>query len=238
MNVREAVAVCRGCGAVTKLSLFAEEPELAGVDITRVPDGCEIVELGDRLEVRASTRSLGSAVAVALFGLFWNGIVSVFVLIAIAGSLHAAGVGVPSWFPSPSTKGGGMITLGGVIFLWIFLIPFLSIGLLLIAVFLVSVAGKCEVIIESGRGTAGVGIGPVQWRQRFNAAAVTSVRTGQTNWKQNEQSKPLVLIKADKEVKFGSGLREDRRLWVTAVLSQALTGEGRERRPWLSSGRT
>ena len=75
-----------------------------------------------RTDARSSNSEIGwrsgrargrseAPVAVALFGLFWNGIVSVFVLIAIAGSLHAAGVGVPSWFP-PVHQGGGMITAG------------------------------------------------------------------------------------------------------------------------------
>lgn len=237
MNVKEAVAVCRACGAVTKLSALAEDPAVLSVDVSKPPEGCEVVELGDRIEVRASARSWGTAVGTALFGLFWNGIVSVFVILAIAGTLHVLGIGVPNWFPAPQANGGPM-TVGTVLFLWIFLIPFMLIGTLIFVAFLIAIAGRCEVIVQSGRGTAGTGIGPLMWRQKFDANAVKSVRTGETTWKQNDQRKPLVLIEADRKVKFGSGLAEERRLWMTAVLARTLSGAERGNRPWLSSFRT
>ncbi|MFO0860342.1 MAG: hypothetical protein U0570_07290 [Phycisphaerales bacterium] len=237
MNVKEAVAVCRACGAVTKLGVLAEDPAVASVDVSKPPGGCEVVELGNRIEVRASARSLSMAIGTALFGLFWNGIVSIFVLLAISGTLHVTGLGVPHWFPAPR-QNGNLMSVGEVVFLWIFLTPFILIGTLLFLAFLVAVAGRCEVVVHSGRGMAATGIGPFMWRQKFDANAVKSVRIGETKWKQNDQTKPVVLIEADRTIRFGSGLTDQRKLWVTAILARTLTGEDRGNRPWLSSFRT
>lgn len=90
------------------------------------------------VNIGATHRSIGSAIGLLLFALFWNGIVSVFVLFAIAGTLKQFNIGLPEWFPAPNMNGEPM-SLGMVLFLWIFLTPFIAIGLGMIDLITVSV---------------------------------------------------------------------------------------------------
>jgi hypothetical protein len=47
---------------------------------------------------------------------------------------------------------------------------------------------------------------------------VTRVAIGQTSYMQNNQRKPLIVIDADRTIKFGSMLSEVRRAWMLSVL--------------------
>jgi len=223
INIKEGVGLCRACGKLSPLSLIAEVPAADPSLLAKPPDGCSFAEpMGGGLIVRASLRSPGTAVAMLAICLFWNGIVSIFVLLAIAG-LYTNLIGpLPHWFPGPpGGKSGSNIgmPLGMAIFLCIFLIPFVTIGLILIGTFLNMVMGRIEVRIESGIGLVRTGFGPFNWTRKFDASKVKRVIDGQTSWESNGRRQQVVQLETeDKTIKFGSMLTERRREWMMGLL--------------------
>jgi hypothetical protein len=176
--------------------------------------------------VGATHRSLLSAGGLLFFCLFWNGIVSVFVLIAIAGTLEQMGINQPSWFPAPKMDGNPM-GLGMVLFLWIFLLPFIAIGVGMLGAFLSAIAGRTEVRLRPGEGVMVTGIGLLSYRRRFDPQSVREVRIENTPWQNNNGrsgSKSYIVLKTQegKTIRFGSLLSEERRSFVAASLRSAL----------------
>lgn len=227
MNVAEAVAVCPSCASVTRLADLADDPVLAAVNPADVPAGCDRSSFANEVVISASTRSVAGAIGALAIAAFWNGIVSIFVLVATASTLHHLGFTLPNWFPAPSGSNGqnGLgIPLGMTIFLWIFLTPFITIGLGMIAGLVMCLAGSDRVVIRDADATVSTGVGPLRYSRRFQLNDVQAVRIGQSSWTQNDQSKPQVLIVADREIKFGSMLPEQRRNWLVAALREELLG--------------
>jgi hypothetical protein len=181
----------------------------------------------------ASCRSLPAAAGLLAVTLFWNGIVSIFVLYAIAGTLHQVLGSVPAWFPVPPLSGSGGqggsqggvtggLGLGVLLFLWAFLMPFIAVGSLMIVAVLSLVMGRLVIQIDGQIGSIQTAIGPFGWRRHFNPAVVRSVAIGQTKWLYNNEHKPLIVLEADHTVRFGSMLPEERMAWLTAVLRRLL----------------
>jgi hypothetical protein len=231
VNVGQGVALCRGCSTVTRLADLASDPVLDQADPGATPPGCQFRDDGVETVVTASARTVGGAIGALFICLFWNGIVSVFVLIAAASTLQHLLGRVPAWFPAPpmSGKNAAGIPLGMTLFLWIFLTPFIAVGLAVLGAFLTCVAGRVEVRIRDGVGVVFIGFGPVGWRRRFEVAQVRSVSIGRTTWSQNNQTKPVIVIDCGEPLRFGSGLPEIRRDWMGATLRKMLVSHSMPR---------
>jgi hypothetical protein len=227
INVREGVALCRACGKLSRLAEVADTAPMDPRALASPPAGCSIDEsMGGRRTLAVSLRSPGAAAGTLAFCLFWNGIVSIFVIIAIAG-LYTNLVGpLPKWFPAPGQGGKGNLGpsmgMGETLFLCIFLIPFVTIGFVMLCAFLTSVAGRIQVTIDPTRGRVRTGFGPFNWTRRFDPSNVTRVSTGRTSYQVNGQYKPVVVIEADRTIKLGSSLSEARRDWLLAALHELL----------------
>ena len=224
INMNEGVGLCRSCGKLSRLGEIAVQPEIDAKALATPPAGCSCDEqIGGDLVVRASLRSPGAAVGTLAVCLFWNGIVSVFVLIAIAG-LYTNLVGpLPRWFPAPTSNGkngslGPNMPLGMTLFLCVFLIPFVVIGLGMFLAFLMCLVGRIEVVVTGTDGRVRTGFGPFNWTRRFDPSRVKRVVIAQTSYEQNGQRKPLIQIEADRTIKFGSLLPDERRAWMLGVL--------------------
>jgi len=229
VNVGEGVAFCRACQTLSRLSDIVKESEIPDVDLNLLPRGCQVIDNGVQTIVRASARSFRGAAGALFIVCFWNGIVSVFVLVALAGTIHHIFGSVPTWFPGPSTvgKSGQSITsmpLGMVIFLWIFLTPFITIGLFMIGVLLTSVVGRVEVRFDADAGMVFTGCGPFGWKRRFEVSEVESITLGETTWKQDDETKPVIVIDCGRKIRFGSTLPDERRNWMAGVLRKLLVG--------------
>ena len=228
VNVANDVAFCRSCNLAHKLSGLVHGTELdANIDLTRPPAGAWYRSSGMGAIIGATHRSLGGALGALAVSLFWNGIVSVFVALALSATLHHLHVPVPHWFPAPkmnhSTMGVGM-----TIFLWLFLTPFILIGLAMIAAFLSSLAGRTEALIHRTQGVVFTGIGPLGWRRRFDTQSVKETRIDDRRWRDSDgdsRRKTQIVIEMNdgKQIKFGSMLREDRMKFLAAALRKALT---------------
>ena len=224
VNVGEGVAFCRACSRLIRLADIVADAEFGEIDPERPPRGCRLVDDGDETVVRASARTIGGIAGLMFAAAFWNGILSVFVLVAIGGTLQFVSGSIPSWFPAPGfdSPSGGDMSLGMLIFLWIFLLPFIGVGLLLAGSFLTILLGRVEVRVRLDRGAVLTGFGPIVWRRRFDASKVKSVRRGETRWSQSNQTQPVIVIEADRTVRLGSNLPEKRREWMLVVLRHLL----------------
>lgn len=227
INVAGDVAYCRICNIAHKLSELVHGSELMeNVDFHRPPAGAWHSSDGRGTVVGATHRSLGGAVGLLAISLFWNGIVSVFVLLALAGTLKHLHITLPEWFPTPDMNGSAM-GVGMIIFLWIFLTPFILIGLGMLGAFLSCLAGRTEVRVHGTEGIVFSGIGPIGYRRRFDASAIKQVRVEEKQWNDSDgdrHRKTAIVIEArsGKVIKFGTMLSEERRKFVAAAVQRAV----------------
>ncbi|MBX3405929.1 MAG: hypothetical protein KF869_04105 [Phycisphaeraceae bacterium] len=238
INVAEGVALCRGCGKLSRLmDLATPLEEAAAIEAANAepPKGCRIDDFGGQVVLVASARSLTTAGPLLFFAAFWISIVSVFVLIAIAG-LWTNFVGpIPTWFPSPFASGGSGGTssagqgmpLSMTLFLCVFLIPFVAVGMGVLGAALVAMAGRVEVRLRGPDGAVFTGIGPIGWRRRFDAASVKAVKFVESSVETNGKRQKLIGIETEhKTVKFGSVLTDQRRAWLGGALKTVLMPRG------------
>ncbi|MEO6035671.1 MAG: hypothetical protein ABIQ35_10480 [Verrucomicrobiota bacterium] len=227
VNVASDVAFCRNCHLAHKLSALVHGVALdKQVDLDRPPAGAWHRSSVMGPVIGATHRSIGAVFGLLAVSLFWNGIVSVFVLLAISATLRNLDVNVPEWFPAPKMNGSTMGT-GMTLFLWIFLTPFIAIGLGMLGGLLSALAGRTEVQIRPAAGVVFNGIGPVGWRRRFDPSTVKDVRIENPVWRDSDgdrRSKTYIVIETQegKLIKFGSILREERMRFVAAALRNVL----------------
>ncbi len=223
INVANDVAYCRQCNLAYKLSELAHTELDLNLNLNNPPAGAWYLQDGTKTVAGATNRSWGMALGMLAAGLFWNGIVSVFVLANIAGTLHNMHISLPAWFPAPKMDGG--MSVGMTIFLWIFLTPFMAIGLIIISTFFSAVAGKTEVQIQNDQGTVFIGIGPIGIRRRFNPGAIKEISVRSDQNSKGQQSTFIVLeTREGRLIKFGTLLREDRRNFLAAVIRRTIGG--------------
>jgi hypothetical protein len=229
INVANDVAYCRVCNLSHQLSALTQGTELdSNIDLNNPPPGTWYRSDGVGPVIGATHRSVGTAIGALAFALFWNGIVSVFVMLALASTLRHLGLDLPEWFPAPDTKGSPM-PVGMTIFLWIFLLPFIAVGLFMIGTFLSALAGRTEVRMNNADGVVFTGVSALGYRRRFDASAVKDVRIDESQWSDrrgNRQRKTLILIETrdGKQVKLGSMLTPARRNFLAGALRKALWG--------------
>jgi hypothetical protein len=228
VNVAADVAYCRACNLSHQLSTVTRVAELeAGVDLNRPPEGAWRRSDGSGTFVGATHRSLGTALATLIFSLFWNGIVSVFVLLALAGTLRHLDIPVPEWFPAPKMDGGPM-GAGMTIFLWIFLTPFITVGLVMIGVFLSALAGRTEVQIGRSEASVFSGIGSLGYRRRFDPRSVEDVRIDDRQWRDSDGDRRRktnieIETREGRRIKFGSMLTDERRRFVAVAVRRSIS---------------
>lgn len=229
INVAEGVALCTGCGELSRLAEVVSATRSLADLLSNPPPGCSWSEWGDEMRVNATLRSVGTFFGSLFFALFWNGITSVFVLLAIAG-LYANLIGPPpSWFPAPVMNDLPM-SLGMSLFLCVFLLPFVTVGLVMAGVVVLAAAGTAEARLGHHDAQVRTGVGPLVWTRRFDPTQVRRVGEGLTSWKTNDESRVAIVIEADRKVKFGSMLSDERREWMRAALHWLLIARREDRR--------
>jgi hypothetical protein len=229
VNVANDIAYSRGCNLSHKLSELTQGADLdTDLDLNNPPAGAWYRSDGTESTIGATHRSLGVAIGALAISLFWNGIVSVFILVAIAGSLRNLGIPVPHWFPATNMNGSPMGE-GMTIFLWIFLTPFILIGLVMIGAFLSALGGRTEVRISTSEGVIFTGIGALGYRRRFDASGVKQVRIDDRQWRDSDgdrRRKTCIIVETreGKQIKLGTMLTPERRKFVAVALRRLLRG--------------
>lgn len=227
VNVAADVAYCRACAIPHVLSgLVAPREVVTDVDFARPPRGAWYRDEGHTIRIGASARSLVRAAVTLGVAAFWNGVVSVFVAFAVAGTMHHALGSAPSWLPAPIMNGAQM-SVWMVVGLWAFLTPFIAIGLAMILAFIQSLAGHVEVRLLGDVGEIHTGVGPLGFRRRFPILDVTDVFFEDRSVK-GESERPtqhdyvIHVALRDGEVKVGSGVPKERLRFMAGALRAML----------------
>lgn len=224
INITEGVALCPGCGKMSRLSEVIEYERPSEEVVNTPPPGCTLTNQLNTTVIRVSLRSFGGFLGALFICLFWNGITSIFVLIALAG-LYTNLIGpLPAWFPAPDFDDG--MSLGMTLFLCLFLTPFVLIGLMMFVGVLLAMMGSIVIRVGSDWATVKTGVGPVGYTRRFDPRQVRSVGAGRSKIETNGEHKKLIQIEADRTVRFASGLSEAKHDWLIAVLRRLLKGKG------------
>ncbi len=224
INIKEGVALCPSCGKLLRLSELKSSGRTNAEILDRPPSGCTLKVEGQRLVATVSIRSIIGFLFPGIFALFWNGIVSIFVLIAIAG-LYANLIGpLGQWVPVPGVKdgkpemNGGPMDLGMTLFLCIFLIPFVTVGVVMSGTALINLLGKTTVVIDEFDSYTATGVWFFRWKKRFDAKQVREIGFAPALWQTEGANHKLLEIQADRTVKCGTMVKQDRLDWLRIVL--------------------
>lgn len=220
VNIKDGVALCRACSSICRLTEIVESAELPDIAKEATPAGCYVSENGADTVIGASARSVGGFIGTLFICLFWNGIVSVFVSLAFASTLGHLGVTMPGWMP-PVKMNGGAMSIGMTLFLWVFLTPFMLVGLAIVLGMFMALAGRVEVTIRGDEGSIFAGVGSIGRTRRFKLADVKRVDLRISRDSEGSKSTKIV-IEAERELKLGDGLPEERKRWLAAALRAAL----------------
>ena len=216
VNVGEGFAYCRACDQLTSLSdllpyretdvwVASDGPTLAEVDVDQPPRGCRVRDLGSRIVITASARSLPAAAFMLPFAIAWNASLAMF--ITLAGPV-SAGLGGPP-----------------TIFIWLFLTPFFLVGLITAAIALIALAGEYRVTLSGPDAALFTGVGPLGWTRPLDTTDLTDIRLGHTS-----HHRPCIeLVSPRMTWRFASALPDERRAWMTAALRQFLLPGNRPR---------
>ena len=223
INVGNDLAYCRPCNLAHRLSeITLAADELVAFRSDQPPSGVSVETAGARTVITASNRSIGSALGLLFFAVFWNGITSVFVVLAFAATLHNLNLPMPGWFPAPRMNGGTM-GWGETLFLWLFLTPFILIGVGMASAVLNCLFGRTEVVLEGTQSSVFSGVGRVGWRRRFEAPQITEIRLYQKRNSEGADTHGILLaLRSGKEIKFGTMLTKERRSFMLQALRQRL----------------
>lgn len=236
INVVKDLAYCRVCNAAHELSILVDDNRTdSAANLQDPPSGISCVTDTRGTLIRASHRSWGASLGLLGISLFWNGIVSVFVLIALSGTLHNLGITTPDWFPAPKMDGQNM-GKGEVIFLWIFLTPFMLVGSGMVLALFSTLVGRTEVRIGNDEGAVFVGIGPVGWTRRFATAQVQRVDLRERRNSDSRGSTEILLEQTNgQKLTFGTLLNEERQSFVVNALRQTLLQRPHAKRRYSNS---
>lgn len=225
VNVGADVVFCRCCNRAAKLSdLVKDAGDPISVDLTTPPRGCWRRDDGVAIRIGASHRSVGGVIGTLFIFGFWNGIVSVFVLICIASWWQLLAGPPPHWFPAPVMNGSSM-GWGMTIFMTLFLTPFVLIGTVLALAVLMTLAGRTEVTLRGPDGEVFTGIGAIGRRRRFDVAQVDNValRTERSRDSDGDvrTSTSIFIERRDEEaIKFGAYLPKKRRMFLAGSVRE------------------
>lgn len=227
INVAADVAFCRACNVTHALSALAHGSGIdPTVDLARPPEGAWQRGSGLGTIIGATHKSMSGAFFTFAFAAFWNGIISIFVGLALSSTVVLLGFERPNWLPKPIMNGGPM-GVGITLFLWLFLTPFILIGLTMIVAFFSCLGGRTEVRVRDWQTEIFSGVGALGRKRKFRTDLVKDVRIEERVWRGRHGRRRttrsiLVELTEGKPVKFGSGLSDERRQFVAAALRNAV----------------
>lgn len=228
-------AACAGCGRVmSSLALSGTSGDAEGRGIPRQPGstlspavavdpgtppkGVWFRDDGKTMELGASTRSLAAGIFMTVMGLFWCGITGLFVAFSITAILQGLGL--------VSAASGRAGSLGAGLFMLLFSTPFVLVGVWMLWSAAMAVGGRVEVTLRGDDLDVFSGIGPVGRRRRVSATGVEGVieevRVTRTSRGTTTTRSILLTVPGTKGVRFGAGLRQERRDFVVGMLKRVL----------------
>jgi len=232
INVGSDVAFCRNCDYSASLSGLTRGLEHdPNVDLGSPPAGAWYRDNGTEKVVGASGRSMKNALGMLFISVIWIAVVSLFVMFVLAATYRNLGKPMPGWMPGFAAGTGGDISGWMNVCMWLFLSPFILIGLALPFSVLMSLAGHTEVRITDTRGTVFRGIGFFGRKSYFNPADVRGVRIAERRLQgsmrhrhdRDTYSKSIAIeVENADPISFGDFLPERRMNFVVSALNAAL----------------
>lgn len=228
INIREGVAFCSPCGELVRLSDVRFSDKSLEDILERPPKGCSVESHANQVVISVSMRSLGPFLGATAICIFWNSIVSVFLLQALAGVYFNLVGPVPNWFPAPGIEegipeiNGGPMGPGDTIFLCLFLVPFVLIGAITLVVSLLNLLGSIVVVMDRYQSYVSTGFSIFRWWSKFDPHHIREVRIGKPNWNNEEGTQRNIEIIGMRTVRFGTYLDEQKREWLCLMLSMLL----------------
>lgn len=234
INVGADTALCRSCGRLSRPSDALKDQgidlglDLADADVDHPPRGCSFVDDGLDRTWEAKLRNLSLGGFFLLFSTFWCSVTSIFATLIASATLRHLGVSVP-WLPQNQPDAGLPFgdSAGGLVLAWLFITPFLLVGIATACLALVNLFGRVSVRVRQSEGSVRSGLGPLARNRRFDATAVRRVGLGVSNTRVNGQPLPILELehgKAGAKIRFGTGLPQARMAWMAAALRQDLMG--------------
>lgn len=222
-NVAKDLAFCRACNESFSFADLMQGAELeAGLNLKQPPRGAWYRSDAMETVIGASLHSIPLALGSLAIALFWNGITSVFVCIAFSGTMRLAHIPLPEWFFSPKMN-GHLMSLGEVLFLWLFLTPFILIGLAMISAVFLRICGKTELRVARDAGSIYTGLGPLGWSRKFDPRQVEAVRLVASRSNDSATRESIeISFRNRSPMKFGSMLFGERRKFVAGAATRML----------------
>ena len=192
VNMEKDMAFCAACNEVFKLSENVELDASEGFDLERPPGGAWYREEFDGFTIGATTRS-PQAFFLIPFAFLWC-------TFAIGG-FYGQQIMDRKFHPGLSLVG----------------IPFLIFSIMLISKTLMCIMGKLEVRVHRDEGVVFTGIGRIGRRRRFHWLS-TQVTGIFSSIQQNGPQMKAILLDGPKPIRFGSTLKEIRKLYLMRAL--------------------
>lgn len=198
VNVGADTAFCRGCSEAYKLSELVHPEISQDFELDNPPTGAWFDQVDDNeFIVGARTRS-GAGCFLIPFTIAWSGIS----IGGIVGSQVATGQLQP--------------------ILCLFGIPFLVVSVVLWIFCLMLIWGITVVKVERGYGRLFTGIGSLGITRRFDWHEVTAVQEETYSAGNDGGLRTRLVLKADRDIRFGRLLSEERRCYVLNALRKLL----------------
>ncbi len=235
ININEGVALCSGCGQLSRLSelIHEEDDEMLGDSL---PKSIAIHAGNNRVEIHLSLASLPMFLGSLFVSLFWNGIVSVFLSLAAAAVYYQIWGPVPEWFPTPGLEEGKPVMNDQVmgpsmtIFFCLFLTPFVVIGVSMIINTLMRLFGKTVIVIDPYQSRISTGVGLLKLTRNFNPLHIKAVSIQESRLRNNNQTTELIELttsnEGGKSVRFGRMFNEEQLVWSSKLLNRIIMRKG------------
>ncbi len=228
INIVEGVVLCSECGELSRLSDLIFSGSTTEEILSKSSNDIIINSNNGKIEVSISLFSITKFLTSLAVSIFWNGIVSVFLSLAVAAIYYNLFGPVPDWFPTPGLKDGRPIMndevmgVGMTIFFCAFLTPFVVIGSGMIINTLLRLFGTTDIVIDKYNSYVSTGISFLRFKRKFDPLNVKAVRYALSKLNQENQKNYVIEIQSSKTVKFGMLLSESQQEWVFTFLRVVL----------------
>lgn len=229
VNLDQWIVRCRDCGEDSPLAEVEFGPsERESKAIAATPPRITLLPGFDSLEIRISLFSLPKLLLSLFVACFWNGIVSVFLSLAVAAVCYQILGHVPDWLPVPGLQDGKPVMNDQVMgpgmttFLCLFLTPFVAIGSYMILQVLLLLFGRTRIVIDPHRSYLTTGIACFQYKRVFDSTAVRSIYRAAHNRSNGQEQYQIELVTRDKTLKFGYLLSDAQQDWLVEFLTALL----------------
>ncbi len=228
INIAEGVALCSGCGELSLLSDLNFSGSTTDETLSNTPNDIIINSYNNKIEVSISLFSITKFLGSLAGSIFWNGIVSVFLSLAVAAVYYNIFGPVPDWFPTPGLvegkpiMNGEVMGVGMTIFFCVFLTPFVVVGTGMIINTLLMLFGTTLIVIDRNNSYVSTGISFIRLKKQFDPMNVESVKYILSKFYQENQRNYVIEISSTRSIKFGLLLSEDQQNWISSFLRAVL----------------